>query len=375
MTRKKKYIPCPYCTETCSTNWNLRIHIQRKHNGKAKPATPGSYATSSTQFNSSDVSRNMAIANDRQYYQDDDSNNKGNYHHQTCPSCGHISEQDSKKLKKSSSFKKRDAGHELRETIRQAIELINITKQLRPSTFWQPQAIGEGGISWPFSSFITPSPPNSWTYCNSATTRNMSGTNKNIVGFQGYICYNCLSYWAQSFEGDTKSLIQVKPNHQCDPKKIVHALNLLDIQNKKKVLYDELIDFLVTLAKYLIVHAFASQRKIYLRLKELVLTSYPSDITARIQDSNVQPAITTNIIKNPLLSTPEEQPTDLTNIKENNLSSHIIKEEEQIEKSIEMNYDELIDFVKTARGTFGIFRIRTIDNIIKERYFLMYIVF
>ena len=110
MTRKKKHILCPYCTETCSTNWNLRIHIQRKHHGKAKPATPRSYATS-TQFSSSDVSRNMATANDMQYYHED--SNNGNYRDQTYPSYNHISEQGSKKLKDSSSFKERDSGHEL----------------------------------------------------------------------------------------------------------------------------------------------------------------------------------------------------------------------------------------------------------------------
>jgi hypothetical protein len=203
----------------------------------------------------------------------------------------------------------------------------------------------------------------------------MWDTTKNIGGFKGNICYDCLSYWAQSFEGDTKSLIQVKPNHhQCDPKKVAHALNLLDLQNKKNSLYGELIDFLVTLAKYLIVRAFFSQRNIYLRIKELVPTSYPSDFTDGIHDSNMQQTATNNNNKNRLLSTQEQQPTDLTNIKENNLAYNVIKEE-QLEKSIEMNNEEVIDFVKIARGTFGIFRIKSRDNRIKEHYFLMYIVF
>jgi hypothetical protein len=172
-----------------------------------------------------------------------------------------------------------------------------------------------------------------------------------------------------------KSLIQVKANHQCDPKKVAHALNLLDIQNKKNGLYGELLDFLVTLAKYLIARASFSRRKIYLRVEELVSTSYPSDFTDRTHDNNVQPAATNNSNKDPLLSTLEEQHTDLTNTKENNLAYHMIKEGEQLEKSIEMNNDEVIEFVKTAKGTFGIFRIKTNDNRIKERYFLMYIVF
>ncbi|MFZ0329049.1 MAG: hypothetical protein WAL66_17285 [Nitrososphaeraceae archaeon] len=369
MTGKKKQILCPYCTETCSTNWNLKIHIQRKHSGIAKPATPRSYATS-TQFSSSDVSSNMpTTTNDRHYYHPD--NNNGSYH-QIYPSYGHFSELDSKKLKESSSFKKRDAGHKLLETIRQAVEIINITKQRRRPTFWQPSAIGEGGISWPFSGFITPSPPNLLNSCNNSTTRNMWGTNKNIVGFRGYICYNCLSYWAQSNQGDMKSLIQVKPNHKCDPNKVAHALNILDIQSKKNELYSEFIDFLVMLARYLTAGTLFSQRNMYLKAEELVPPSYPSDLTAGKHDSNVQSAATNNSNKDPLLSTQE---IDLTNIKENNWAYCIIKEEEQLEKSIVMNNDELIDFVKTAKGTFGTFRVKTKDNRIKERYFLMYIVF
>jgi hypothetical protein len=314
----------------------------------------------------------MPTTNDRHYHDPD--NNNDNYY-QTNPPYSHISELDSRKLEEYSFFKKRDAGRELRETIRQALEIINITKQRRPSTFWQPSVIGVGGISWPFGGFISSSLPNLRSSCNSSTTQNMRGTNKNIGGFKGYICYDCLSYWVQSFEGDLKSLIQVRPNHQCDPKKVAYALNILDIQNKKNSLYGELLDFLETLSKYLIVHTYFSQKNIYLRVEELVPTSYPSDFTAGIHDSNMQQNATNNSNKNPVLLTQEEQPLDLKNIKENDLAYHIIKEEEQIEKSIEMNNDEVIEFVKTAKGTFGTFRIKTKDNIIKERYFLMYIVF
>jgi thiamine pyrophosphate-dependent acetolactate synthase large subunit-like protein len=76
-----------------------------------------------------------------------------------------------------------------------------------------------------------------------------------------------------------------------------------------------------------------------------------------------------------LLSTSEERPTDLTNIIENNSAYNIVKEEEQLEKSIVMNNEEVIDFVKIAKGTFGIFRVKTEDNRVKGRYLLMYIVF
>lgn len=102
------------------------------------------------------------------------------------------------------------------------------------------------------------------------------------------------------------------------------------------------------LSRYLTVGASFSQRNMYLKAKELVPTSYSSDYTAGIHDSNVQSAATNNSNKGQLLSTQEEQSTDLTNIIENNWAYRTIKQEEQLEKSIVINNDELIDFVKTA---------------------------
>lgn len=113
------------------------------------------------------------------------------------------------------------------------------------------------------------------------------------------------------------------------------------------------------LSRYLTVGASFSQRNMYLKAQELVPTSYSSDYTAGIHDSNVQSAATNNSNKGQLLSTQisktiyrttdiPEQSTDLTNIIENNWAYRTIKQEEQLEKSIVINNDELIDFVKTA---------------------------
>ena len=41
LTRKKKELLCGYCRKSCSTPWNLKIHVQRKHSEKAQPARPG----------------------------------------------------------------------------------------------------------------------------------------------------------------------------------------------------------------------------------------------------------------------------------------------------------------------------------------------
>ena len=53
---------------------------------------------------------------------------------------------------------------------------------------------------------------------------------------------------------------------------------------------------------------------------------------------------------------------------------HVIKEEQT--KSIVIDNDELIDFLKTAKATFNVFWVKTgDDNFRAERYFLVYIVF
>jgi hypothetical protein len=53
---------------------------------------------------------------------------------------------------------------------------------------------------------------------------------------------------------------------------------------------------------------------------------------------------------------------------------YLIKEEQT--KSIVISQDDLIDFIHTAKGTFGIFRVKRGDeNFRAERYFLAYLVF
>ncbi len=64
----------------------------------------------------------------------------------------------------------------------------------------------------------------------------MFSNNKKIIGFQGRICDDCFSYWADLVFHDKeemKPLLHFRPTHNCDPNKVEDALNVLDVQNKK----------------------------------------------------------------------------------------------------------------------------------------------
>ncbi len=125
---------------------------------------------------------------------------------------------------------------------------------------------------------------------------------------------------------------------------------------------------MVMIASAWMLAALFAQRTIYLKAEELVPLACRFNSTDGKDDSKVQSA---NNNKDPSLLTQEEQYIDLTNIRQRHWAYRLIKEEH--EKSIVINQDELINFVRTAKATFGLFRIKTAD--VSKHYFSMYLVF
>jgi hypothetical protein len=164
-TKKKERSQCSFCTTTCSTPWNLKIHIQRKHSENGQPTRQG-LDSARTHL----VSNTNPLPTDNSYYR-----HYPIYHEPhpsyTSPSDLHLD----KTSEESRVPKKRNAQDELNQTIREAIELAKLT---RPA-FVQTSAMGPG-VPWPFSNF---SMPQQLSYNES----------KNIIGFQGGICENCFS--------------------------------------------------------------------------------------------------------------------------------------------------------------------------------------
>jgi hypothetical protein len=179
--------------------------------------------------------------------------------------------------------------------------------------------------------------------------------NNRNVGFRGYLCTNCFSYWADLVcnnkeEGMKSLLLEKASNHKCDPKKCqeINTLNCQDVENKKEQACKGLGDLVTSMISGIVLFG---QKTIYLNIEEL----------------NCAP---------PQLSWIKEEDCinlgDIKEMKDSYWASRAIKEGKgEDKKGVVMDGSELIDFVKTTRANFGTFRVQMEDDG-STRYFLMY---
>jgi hypothetical protein len=347
LTRKKKERSlCPHCTETCSTPWNLKIHIQRKHSENGQPTRQG---LDSTRTQLASGMNNMPI-NDSYYHRYPN-------HHEPYPTYSSTSDLPVNNLREESRVRKTsDAREKLNETLRDAFELVKLT---RP-TFGQKPAM-EAGVSWPFGNFST-------------APQLSNNKSRSIIGFQGGICENCFSSFFYEVSDKPRMIprTQGKLAHTCDAKNVSDAKFVLDIQSKKEQAHTYLTNMLLQTVLRII--TWSGRRTISLKAEELVPASYSSGL--EYTENNLQLDGNTEAS---LISTKEEDhiDIDLEEISENHWANHIFKEKGQgDERSIVLRIDELLDFIHTTKATFGTFRIKIGDDSFRaERYFLLYIVF
>jgi hypothetical protein len=207
-TKKKERSQCPFCFQTCSNNWNLKVHRQRKHPERGQPSGNGLHSTRTQLL----PNMNNMPTNEMYYHHD---HGYPKFHSSNTSSS---IPQFNKTIEESRVPKKRNAQDELNQTIREAIELAKLT---RPS-FVQTPAIGTG-VPWPFSNFSMPQ-----QLCNNES--------KNIMGFQGGICENCFSPFFYVVSGKQKMIprTQGKLAHTCDAKDVSDTKFVLDIQSERE---------------------------------------------------------------------------------------------------------------------------------------------
>jgi hypothetical protein len=358
LTRKKrKDWLCPHCTQTSSRHWNLKTHIQRIHDGIGQPQTSVLSHLSSSQQpfpnNGNNSSYDGYTGTDR-YHQKYSSRNNFYY-----------TGQRYRKVEKESPHPKRRDSiiDDVHENLRKMVEIRDMSNQLKSQSSWeQPAFIGWGG-NIPFTRTMTASELVS--YYNAQQLNDIQRNNRNI-GFRGRVCYNCFSYWVDlvyNNEEEMKSLIRDKPpSHICDPKKIVKAQNGQDLESKKKQADKELINFLVLMFGQ-------SAVALYLKAEEFAL-SYPDfslpyrKNNTRIDDNNKQSSL--HAEKDQYINIDLDNKED----KQKHWAYRVIKEEEGHEKSIITNKEDLTDFFKTTKATFGAFQVKIDASI---RYFFMYL--
>jgi hypothetical protein len=138
----------------------------------------------------------------------------------------------------------------MHQTMREIVEIINMSKQLQPPSSSLGELVGTlGATTMPlFGGIKDPSQLVNYYYAYEFS--NILIKNKNI-GARGRICDKCSSYWLEiSYDNEEiRSLMNNKESsfHKCNPKEEeeADAQNVQDIQSKKTHLQDALISLLV----------------------------------------------------------------------------------------------------------------------------------
>jgi hypothetical protein len=390
MTRSPYH--CPNCSQTSPRRWNMKVHIKRKHKGLGKPFKSGS----GSHFNETEF-----IPSHTSKLRGNDSHNYGHYshdrtdqgYHKKYPDNIDPSELGSNDMKESiSNSKGRDPTSELFETFRQMIEIKNMVNRDHPNS---PKL---SAINYMLHLYNMRPQSRLRDSLNSYfSILNILNDNKNI-GFRGHICYNCYNCWVDpvySNSEEMKSLIQsTRPSpHTCDPKKVSDAQNVQDIQSKKNESQNMLINLLQSLV--IICWSYFGQRKVHLQTEELTspASSSPTFDPTQRQNNNYPANIDNNNIEQELRSQQEQQTPssfwikekeeienncnsidiDLAKIENKHWAYRAIKETLYDGKSsIVIDSMELVDFVKTAKATFGT---STVDINGSIHNFFMYLSF
>ena len=216
----------------------------------------------------------------------------------------------------------------------------------------------------------------------SLINKNIIDNNRN-VGFRGHVCYKCFSYWIDLVhnnkdEGMKSLMLEKPPDHTCDIKKVlkVNESNFQDLASKKNQAYDKLSDLFTSMVSGIILFG---QKPIHLNIEEL--DSAPQQQTHPLYHpsfrlkSFTEPQNDLSFGDNKRIGEKAEQNErqlsswikeedcidigNINEIKESHWTYRAIKEEKRGEKkSIIIDGGELIDFVRTARATFGTFRVQ-----------------
>jgi hypothetical protein len=185
------------------------------------------------------------------------------------------------------------------------------------------------------------------------------------VGYRGRTCYNCKSSWVDILydnEKEAKFLYEPPPPHKCDPKKIVDYKHVHEPQTLKDDLQKGLMELLLNSAITTIVSL--GFQPVHLKAIELDSRNYAHE---KQQQTGNCPSIG-NVNEN---STPlvEEGFKELRNLDEKHWAFQAIKNGEYV-ISIPSRLDQLIEFLLTYKGSFGIFRSMINGSM---RYFFMYL--
>jgi hypothetical protein len=366
----REFYRCTYCSQTSSRKWNLNIHIQRRHKGMKNPFESSSGPHSHMPKLASSIDK-LSSYNDHPF--SPGHQNGGNRVAFTNNS-DHFHFKGSSDLTDSSSPKKSDPRSSLEEELRQATEIKRMINQIKPSTN-QPSALDLSSLLTIPMLFRNASDPTIFLFLK------VVNENKN-VGFRGRVCDNCFTCWADpvySNDGEMKSLLYTKPTlHTCDPKKAVEAQKVQNAETKRNKLENQMLTLLLSLTSICMMPKF---KKPYLEAKELIHPpNYAIDLLRNPSNNYPQEEVDTMQQESYPKCWIEGEEVNcnpvnigLANVDEKHWAYRSISEcLKSGESSLEIDNNELMDFFKTAKGTFGILSTDIGESI---RHFFMHVSF
>lgn len=355
---KRERYQCPNCSQACTRKWNLKVHIERNHAGKRGTTRPDVSSPSTrvqfTSLKTKDLERNDYP--DRHTHDHNDQISRGIYPSNNLYSSPGFG---SKIKEESTPGKITDLMDDIFEIYRKYQEMTSIPNQNKATSDQSAFA----GILPFFARMVIPQKPISQN--NMLPLLKVIYENRN-VGYRGRTCYNCKSSWVDILydnEKEAKFLYEPPPPHKCDPKKIVDYKHVDKLQTLKDDLQKGLMELLLNSAITTIV--FLGFQPVHLKAIELDSRNYAHE--KEQQQTGNSPNIG-NVNEN---STPlvEEGFKELRNLDEKHWAFQAIKNGEYV-ISIPSRLDQLIEFLFTNKGSFGIFRSMINGSM---RYFFMYL--
>ena len=352
---KRERYQCPNCSQACTRKWNLKVHIERNHAGKSGPTRPDVSSPSTrvqfTSLKTKDLERNDYP--DRHTHDHNDQISRGIYPSNNLYSSPGFG---SKIKEESTPGKITDLMDDIFETYRKYQEMTSIPNQNKATS-------DQSAFAGIFARMVIPQKPISQN--NMLPLLKVIYENRN-VGYRGRTCYNCKSSWVDILydnEKEAKFLYEPPPPHKCDPKKIVDYKHVDKLQTLKDDLQKGLMELLLNSAITTIV--FLGFQPVHLKAIELDSRNYAHE--KEQQQTGNSPNIG-NVNEN---STPlvEEGFKELRNLDEKHWAFQAIKNGEYV-ISIPSRLDQLIEFLFTNKGSFGIFRSMINGSM---RYFFMYL--
>jgi hypothetical protein len=323
----------------------MAIHVQRRHKGMDNlfilPSNSGS-----------DVARLVAPHNGN-YPWSNNHHKISEYHNKknNKSSYAHTLAEDFNLSKEAMTSKEQDLRNSLIEDIYQAIKIRNLINQTRPIS--QPSA--------PDLTSLLMSSTLSRNFDPGMLLLLLTIIKSKNIGFRGNICSNCFTWWIiplSNNEAETKSLIYTKSYHHiCESENLVEAAKVQDPGIKKNELENQLVTQLLSLTY---VCATLQNKKPYLGTRELI---YPPDYSINHLRTQSINDFHDNLDQKPYLRYWVEG--EEVNCNSVDIALPLVNEKHWAkraigeclksgESSFELNINELIDFLKAAKGTLGV---------------------